>query len=58
MIYGHIHSDAASGMRPYTSRKLMLNAGVEFNNYMLLTLNELIANNARMAEEAGGDNLL
>ncbi len=58
MIYGHVHSDAVSDLWPYTSRKLMLNVGVEFNNYMPVTLNELIANNARIAEEAGGDNLL
>ncbi len=52
MIYGHIHDNTNMDFWPLIAkRELMLNAGVEVNQYMPVTLDELIANNAVFREE-------
>ncbi len=54
MIYGHIHDNTNMDFWPLIAkRELMLNAGVEVNHYMPVTLEELIANNAVFREENG-----
>ena len=46
MIYGHIHSNADMDFWPLIKvRERMLNAGADINNFMPVTLNELIINN-------------
>ena len=47
MVFGHIHNNPDAQYWPLIKMsELMLNAGVEVNGYMPVTLDELIANNA------------
>ncbi len=46
MVYGHIHDKTDADFWPLiVKRDRMLNAGVEINNYMPVTLDEMISNN-------------
>lgn len=52
MLHGHIHNDTDIDFFPLLkSRANVLNAGVEINNYMPVTLEELIENNKRFKKE-------
>lgn len=52
MIHGHIHNNTDSDYWPLLrNRPLVLNAGVDINNFEPVTLNELIKNN-RIWKEA------
>lgn len=47
MVFGHIHNNTdADYWNLILYNRLMLNAGVEINQYMPVTLNELIRNNS------------
>lgn len=51
MIYGHIHNNTNADYWPLIlANSLMLNAGVDINGFAPVTLDELIANNARFKE--------
>lgn len=51
MVHGHIHNNTNADYWPYLqSHTNILNAGVDVNNYMPVTLDELIANNAHFKE--------
>lgn len=48
MVFGHIHNDTSVEFWPLIRRSpLMLNAGVDINGFMPVTLEELLENNAR-----------
>lgn len=52
MIHGHIHNNTDFDFWPLLkARPLVLNAGVEVNNYMPVTFDELVANNERFKSE-------
>lgn len=52
MIHGHIHNDTDIDFFPLLkSRVNVLNAGVEINNYMPVTLDELIENNEKFKNQ-------
>ena len=52
MIHGHIHNDTDVDFFPLLkSRANVLNAGVEINNYMPVTLEELLENNEKFKKE-------
>mgnify|MGYP002624377539 CR=1 FL=1 len=58
MVYGHIHNDTDLPFWPFISnQERMLNAAVEVNHYMPVTLEELIRNNSdfRKTNEAKED---
>lgn len=50
-IYGHIHSRLNEACLIMRNRKRALNAAACINNYMPVTLNELIENNKRFEEQ-------
>lgn len=51
-VYGHIHNNKPEEFWPLLrTYDMALNAGVEINGYMPVTLEELIVNNARWREE-------
>lgn len=51
-VYGHIHNDRPEGFWPLLrTYDNALNAGVDVNAFMPVTLDELIANNARWRAE-------
>lgn len=52
MIHGHIHNNTDLDFWPLLkSRPLVLNAGVEINNFMPVSFEELVANNERFKDE-------
>ena len=52
MIHGHIHNDTNLDFWPLLkSRPLVLNAGADINNFMPVTFEEMLVNNARFKEE-------
>ncbi len=56
MIYGHIHADTDADFWPLIARRdNMLNACVEINNYMPVTLSEMVANNRSFTEAKKDD---
>ena len=56
MIHGHIHNNTHEDFWPLLARRpLILNAGVEINNYIPVTLPELIANNEAFKSVHGAD---
>ncbi len=58
MIYGHIHNNTDIEYWQYIALKdRMLNAGVEVNNYMPVTLDELIINNRMFKDSLKGEKL-
>ena len=55
MVHGHIHNNTNSDYWPYLqSHPNILNAGVDVNGFIPVTLDELIANNARFKESVAG----
>lgn len=54
MLHGHIHNAIYVDFWPYiAARKNIFNAGVEINNYMPVTFEELKENNIKYKEEQG-----
>ncbi len=52
MIHGHIHNDTRADFWPLLAeRELVLNAGVDVNNFEPVTLEELIVNNKKFKEK-------
>lgn len=52
MVYGHIHNNTNADYWPLIAdRPLMLNAGVDINDFKPVTLDEMIVNNARFKEK-------
>ena len=57
MVYGHIHNNVRDDYWPLIARRSrMLNAGVDVNNFVPVTFDEMVENNssfiARHSEEA------
>lgn len=53
MVFGHIHNNFDADYWPFIERsELMLNAGVEVNGYMPVTLDEMKERNAGFKEKA------
>ena len=51
MVFGHIHNSTAAGFWPLIRANLrMLNAGVDINGFVPVTLEEMIQNNDRFKE--------
>ena len=52
MIHGHLHSDTSDPFFHHIAEnERMLNAGIDINGYMPVTLSELIENNRIFKEE-------
>lgn len=52
MIHGHIHNDTTADFWPLLkARDRVLNAGVEINNYMPVTFDEMLENNIRWKKQ-------
>ena len=57
MIHGHIHNDTKSDYFPLiAAQERMLNAGVDINDFRLVTFEELVENNRRFKEQWTLDN--
>lgn len=56
MIHGHIHDNTSSDYwELLRSRKRVLNAGVDINNFEPVTFTELLANNIKFKERQGNE---
>jgi len=51
MVYGHIHNNTNDGFFPFIcSMPNLLNAGVDVNDFQLVTFDELVENNMKFKE--------
>ena len=56
MIHGHLHNNVSDPFFHHiVENEKMLNAGVELNGYMPVTLCELIQNNKKFKESVKGE---